>query len=137
MKGILGLSASAIGVLAGLTIGIAASAIGGSLEGLLGITIVSWEMAGLIVTMLAALGGGVMGGIGRMLASPLFGAVTGGLVLSGAFAGVALTNGCPHGVAVWTIVVGLLTGVAAGSCGGWIGQRGRAVRTGSQTKNVS
>ena len=137
MKGILGLSASAIGVVAGLAIGIAASAVGGSLEGPLGITIVSWEMAGLIVTMLATLGGGVMGGIGRMLASPVFGAVTGGLVLSGAFAGVALTNGCPHGVAVWTILVGLLTGVSSGCCGGWIGQRGRVARNGSQTKSAS
>lgn len=126
MKGVFGLSATAFGLLTGFGIGIAATAVGGALEGPLGTIIVSWEMAGLIVTILAILGGAMMGSIGQMTARPLIGMVGGGLALSTVFASVALNNGCPTGVAVWTILVGLVTGTMSGGVGGWIGQRGRA-----------
>ena len=100
-------------------------AIGNWIESQWKVSVISWEMAGLAVCVLATIGGFLVASLAAMTRRVLLGIVLGGVAVGVCLAGVSLTNGSPPGVATWGINVGICAGASAGAVGGAIGKRSR------------
>jgi hypothetical protein len=116
--GLVGLGGAAAGGGTALAAGLAASLLGAVLERLLGVTLVSWELAGLITALLAAPVGAAAGLLATAPRRPLVGGAL-AVLLHGLVFGGLLTRAGHRPVAVdaWFLAVGLSTGLAAGVAG--------------------
>ena len=115
--------AATLGAGAAFGVSIVGGTLGSWIESQWNMTVVSWEMAALVVCVLVTLGGFLVGSLAAMTRRIVAGTILGAVVLGACLAGIGLTNGSPQGVAIWTISVGICAGAASGAVGGAIGRR--------------
>jgi len=111
-----------LGAGAAFVVSIIGGAIGSWIESRWNTTVISWEMAGLVVCILVTVCGFFVGAAAGM-SRVVMGAVLGAVVVGACLATVSLTNGSPRSVAIWSIAVGVCAGAAAGATGAAIGKR--------------
>ena len=115
--------ASVLGAGVAFVVSMVGGSLGSCIESQWQVVVISWEMAGLVVCVLATIGGFLVAPLAAMTRRVLLGAVLGGVTVGACLAGVSLTNGSPPGVATWAIIVGICAGASAGAVGGVIGKR--------------
>lgn len=119
-------SAAVLGAGAAFSVSILGGAIGNWIESQWNMVVISWEMAGLVVCVLATLCGFFFAAIAGIFARVVVGPVLGAVGVGACLAAISLTNGSPRGVAIWSIAVGVGAGMAAGAVGGMIGKQGQS-----------
>jgi hypothetical protein len=99
--------------------------VGALLEASLGITVYSWEMAPLIVLVIASPGSAAVSSLGMLTARYNISLVVGLLINTIVFASVLVPRwgSNPAAVSIWAMTVGSTAGGAAGAIGGVIGKR--------------
>jgi hypothetical protein len=128
-------SAAVLGAGAAFGVSIIGGEVGNWIESYWNMTVVGWEMAGLVVCVLVTVCGFFIGSAAGMIRRVVIATVLGAVVGGACLAAVSLTNGSPRGVTIWSISVGVCGGAAAGAVGGLIGKRERMKVTRSEEAN--
>jgi hypothetical protein len=111
------------GAAAAFVVSFASSLVGTMVEQFLNTTVVSWEMAPVIVTIFVTVGGFVAGVFGSFSRSVVLASVIGAICLGSSLTWMCLKSGSPTGVVIWGISAGILSGAASGATGGLMGRR--------------
>ena len=117
--------AATLGAGAAFAVSLAGGVLGGCIERQWNVVVVSWEMAGLMVSVLVTVSGFLVGSAAAMTHRVVPGTLLGAVLVGAVLAGIAMTNGSPRGVVVWTISVAIFAGAASGAVGGFIGRQSR------------